>query len=160
MRKLFVTMVLGLTIGLNTNAQPLANGYVASQQRNDPNAPKTETKTVKVGETVEFKGTIHGSVGIEDYLDYDKTAFDLEEDERYLNPDHENLLGGDKKSVTFKLTAKKAGTFTIKEMQNFRGNNTVRGITKLTVTSAKAKANKAQPQKKGTAKKGTKARKK
>ena len=81
------------------------------------------------GEHLTFKGRVHGSVGIEYRIEYDKTAFHVEYSCKYVHPVKEGRImapGADRKIVTYKVTPLKKGQFEIYEVEGFRGQETAR----------------------------------
>ena len=79
----------------------------------------------KLGDTIQFKGSYHASVGLDYYLEYDKSAFSITETSNYENPSRSHMPGGDRKEVTYTLSCLKTGNFQIKEIESFRGNENV-----------------------------------
>ena len=77
------------------------------------------------GEDILFHGIVHGSVGINYALEYDKTAFNENKVLSYTNPSRAHMCGGDKQDVIYTLTALKEGDFLIKEIEYFRGERTI-----------------------------------
>ncbi len=75
-----------------------------------------------------FKGRVHGSVGIEYRIEYDKTAFRMEYNYKYVHSEKERrtLCGADDSTVTYELTPLKRGIFVIYEVECFRGQETAR----------------------------------
>lgn len=75
-----------------------------------------------------FKGTVYGSVGIEYRIEYDKTAFRMEYNYKYVHSEKERrtLCGADDSTVTYELTPLKRGIFVIFELEGFRGQETAR----------------------------------
>lgn len=105
-------------------------------------AKAISVKTIKVGDTLTFTGTIHASVGLEYEIEYDNNAFKTVINEEVLSPEKMNMPGADKHSVTYSLTATKAGKFNIKEYELFRGDKRLIKTTKVIVNQAKANAKK------------------
>ena len=77
------------------------------------------------GEDIQFQGVVHGSVGINYALEYDKTAFNEYKVLSYTNPSRAHMCGGDKQDVIYTLTALKEGDFLIKEIEYFRSERTI-----------------------------------
>ena len=75
-----------------------------------------------------FKGRVHGSVGIEYRIEYDKTAFRMEYNYKYVysKEDRDMLDGADDSTVTYELTPLKKGLFDIYEVEGFRVQETAR----------------------------------
>jgi hypothetical protein len=75
-----------------------------------------------------FKGRVYGSVGIEYRIEYDKTAFRMEYNYKYVHSkeDRDMLDGADDSTVTYELTPLKKGQFDIYEVEGFRGQETAR----------------------------------
>ena len=80
------------------------------------------------GDHLTFKGRVHGSVGIEYRIEYDKTAFRMEYNYKYVYSEKERctLCGADDSTVTHELTPLKRGIFLIYEVEGFRGQETAR----------------------------------
>ena len=91
---------------------------------------KKVTQTIKLdGEHLTFKGKVHGSVGKEYRIEYDKTAFRVEYSCKYLHPIESGRKmkpGGDGKIVTYEFTPLKKGQFEIYEVEGFRDYETSR----------------------------------
>ncbi len=75
-----------------------------------------------------FKGRVYGSVGIEYRIEYDKTAFRMEYNYKYVDSEKERrtLCGADDSTVTYELIPLKRGIFVIFELEGFRGQETAR----------------------------------
>ena len=80
------------------------------------------------GEHLTFKGRVYGSVGIEYRIEYDKTAFHVEYNCKYVSSQEERYMleGADESTVTYELTPLKRGIFKIYEVEGFRGEETAR----------------------------------
>lgn len=80
------------------------------------------------GNHLTFKGRVHGSVGIEYRIEYDKTAFRMEYNYKYVHSEIERrmLCGSDNSNVTYELIPLKRGIFVIFEVEGFRGQETAR----------------------------------
>ena len=80
------------------------------------------------GDHLTFKSRVHGSVGIEYRIEYDKTAFQVEYNCEYVysKGDRDMLDGADEYFVTYVLTPLKRGIFKIYEVEGFRGQETAR----------------------------------
>lgn len=80
------------------------------------------------GDHLTFKGKVYGSVGIEYRIEYDKTAFRMEYNYKYVHSEKERrtLCGADDSTVTYELTPLKRGIFVIFELEGFRGQETAR----------------------------------
>ncbi len=81
------------------------------------------------GDHLTFKGRVHGSVGIEYSIEYDKAAFRMEYGHKYSHPVKDGKRmppGADRKIVTYELTPLKRGIFDIYEVEGFRGRETAR----------------------------------
>lgn len=76
---------------------------------------------LRIGDEIEYKGKVHGSIGLGFELQLNKNAFSMHKDYRYVNPDRLSMPGGDEKTLTCMLTARKKGCYVIKEIQDFRG---------------------------------------
>ncbi len=87
------------------------------------------------GDCLTFKSHIHGSVGLWYELDYEKVAFTESRSYQYVDSSYEGnpCPGGDKQIVEVCLTALKKGRFLITEIENFRGERTVKKIHKIRV---------------------------
>lgn len=87
------------------------------------------------GDCLTFESRIHGSVGLWYELDYDKGAFTESRSYEYVDPSFEAnpCPGGDEKIVKICLTALKEGRFRITEIENFRGERTVKRIHEIRV---------------------------
>ncbi len=83
---------------------------------------------LSVGDTLTFESHAHGSVGLWYELEYDETAFKESRSSSYVNSSFsENPCpGGDEELVTVLLTAQKEGGFLRKEIENFRGERTLK----------------------------------
>lgn len=77
------------------------------------------------GDHLTFKGRVHGSVGIEYRIEYNKTAFRMEYNYKYVHSEKEGC-GADDSTVTYELTPLKRGIFVIYEVEGFRGQETAR----------------------------------
>ena len=80
------------------------------------------------GDHLTFKGRVYGSVGIEYRIEYDKTAFRMEYNYKYVHSEIERrmLCGADDSNVTYELTPLKKGLFDIYEVEGFRCQETAR----------------------------------
>ena len=91
---------------------------------------KKVTQTIKLdGEHLTFKGNVHVSVGKEYRIEYDKTAFRVEDGCKYLHPlesVRKMVPGGDGKIVTYEFTPLRKGRFEIYEVEGFRDHETSR----------------------------------
>lgn len=76
----------------------------------------------RLGDTLQFKGICHPSVGLQYYLQYDKRAFSCTRTSSYTDPAFSHLEGGDEKEVTYTLTCLKTGRFHIREINCFQEN--------------------------------------
>lgn len=76
---------------------------------------------LSIGDELEYRGTVYSSVGLDFELHYNKNAFSLRKDYRYVNPDKSSMPGGDEESLSYMLTARKKGCYVIREVQVFRG---------------------------------------
>lgn len=78
------------------------------------------------GDHLTFKGRVHGSVGIEYRIEYDKTAFQVEYNCEYVyyEEDRDMLDGADDSTVTYELIPLKKGIFKVYEVEGFRGEET------------------------------------
>lgn len=78
------------------------------------------------GEHLTFNGRVHGSVGIEYRIEYDKTAFRMEYNYKYVHSEKERrtLCGADDSTVIYELTPLKRGIFVIFEVEGFLGQET------------------------------------
>lgn len=87
------------------------------------------------GEHLTFKGRVHGSVGIEYRIEYDKTAFQVEYNCEYVysKEDRDMLEGADDSTVTYGLTPLKKGQFEIYEVEELRGQETARNMHTIVV---------------------------
>ena len=83
---------------------------------------------LSIGDTLTLESHAHGSVGLWYELEYDETAFKESRSSSYVNSSFsENPCpGGDEELVTVRLTAQKEGGFLIKEIENFRGERTLK----------------------------------
>ena len=81
---------------------------------------KGKINSLKVNETITLSGTVHGSVGLDFIVECDETAFKVK---REIKRDHpfSNAPGADRSTVTYKITPKKEGMFTITSYVDFRG---------------------------------------
>ncbi len=79
-----------------------------------------------VGDEIQYRGIVHGSVGIHYFLEYDIPAFKEHKVLSYTEPDIAHLPGGDEQEVVYTLTALKSGRYVIVEIDDFRGEKTVR----------------------------------
>ncbi len=81
---------------------------------------KGKINSLKVNETITLSGTVHGSVGLDFIVECDETAFKVK---RKVKRDHplSNAPGADRATVTYKITPKKEGIFTITSHVDFRG---------------------------------------
>lgn len=80
---------------------------------------------IKIGEEIQFKGIIYGSVGLNYILEYDNTAFSARDRTHYTSPNNAGMPGGDEVEIIYTLTAKKKGVYIIKEIKDFRGERTI-----------------------------------
>lgn len=80
------------------------------------------------GDHLTFKGRVHGSVGIEYRIEYDKTAFQVEYNCEYVYSKEERrtLCGADDSTIIYELTPLKRGIFVIFEVEGFRSQETAR----------------------------------
>lgn len=94
------------------------------------------TKTVDAilsrGDSITFESKVYGSVGIWYELDYDRSAFTESRAFEYVDPlfKENPCPGGDEQVVRVSLTAQKRGLFYITEIEDFRGERTVKRIHK------------------------------
>lgn len=93
------------------------------------------------GEDIQYKGIVHGSVGINYVLEYDKTAFKQHKVLSYTDPSKAHMCGGDRQEVIYTLTALKEGDFLIKEIEDFRGERTVIKESIIHVKSVRLSSN-------------------
>ena len=79
---------------------------------------------VSLSETFSYSYNIHGSVGYDYDIEYNKSAFDVETTIAYDDPEavEAGMCGGDSAIKTCVFRPKKRGTFTIKVIHQFRGN--------------------------------------
>lgn len=75
---------------------------------------------LKVGETVTVSGTFHPSVGLDLVLEYDETAFTVKREVKMDRPG-DNRPGSDSGTVTYQITPKKSGMFTLTTYVDYRG---------------------------------------
>lgn len=94
-----------------------------------------------VGAEIQYKGIVHGSVGIDYRLDYDKTAFKEYKVLSYTDPSRAHMCGGDKQEVIYTLIALKEGDFLIKEIEDFRGERTIIKESIVRVKGSRLSAN-------------------
>ena len=80
----------------------------------EENAVATNTRVVRLGESLVFAGKCHGSVGVRYCLDYLQDAFDAKKSFKYDRPEYSNP------SSTIA-----AGEFLVREISDFRGDQTV-----------------------------------
>ena len=87
------------------------------------------------GDFLTFESRVHRSVGMWYELDYDKDAFTESRSYEYVDSSFEAnpCPGGDEQIVTICLTPLKKGRFCITEIENFRGERTVKRIHKIWV---------------------------
>lgn len=80
--------------------------------------------SIPLGCDIVYSHSVHGSVGYDYSMEYDRTAFKLSENLRYNNPDAvaNGMCGGDKAILTSTLTTMKKGRFIIKIIHTFRGS--------------------------------------
>ena len=78
-----------------------------------------------IGNEIEFTGTVHGSVGINYVLKFDSNAFSINKRYKYVDPFHAEMQGGDEQIVNCVLTAHKAFFFQIREVLDFRGEESL-----------------------------------
>ena len=74
------------------------------------------------GDHLTFKGRVHGSVGIEYRIEYNKTAFHMKYIYQYVHSEKERrtLCGADDYTIIYELTPLKRGIFVIFEVEGFR----------------------------------------
>lgn len=79
--------------------------------------------TIKVGDTVQYSGKVHASVGIGYWIEYDEDAFVLNCDTKYNNPGAvaAGMCGGDAAVRTCTLRALKKGVYKVNVIHDFRG---------------------------------------
>ena len=118
-------LVLGMaTLGACKSKKieaPIVDNFGALPSSTPAKLIPDQPASLPVGQTVEFKGTAHGSVGLAFDIDYDKEFFDCEYKSEWANPSKKDMPGGDKRNVTYTLKAKKSGTTTITTREIFRG---------------------------------------
>ncbi|MCM1140597.1 MAG: hypothetical protein NC453_18660 [Muribaculum sp.] len=73
---------------------------------------------------IQYSHSIHGSVGYNYSVEYDKRAFKLSENLKYKKPDAvaKGMCGGDEAILTSTLTPMQKGKFTVKIIHTFRGS--------------------------------------
>ena len=83
-----------------------------------------ESLTVRQGTVLEYSGRVHSSVGSSWYAEYNESAFKIETDFQYDDPDYElnPNCGGDSGIKTARFKAMKKGQFTIRIIHDFRGD--------------------------------------
>ena len=77
--------------------------------------------SLKVNETIILSGTVHGSVGLDFIVECDETVFNVKREEKLDEPWRHDE-GSDSGTVTYKITPKKEGMFTITTYVDFRGD--------------------------------------
>ena len=77
--------------------------------------------SLKVNETITLSGTVHGSVGLDFIVECDETAFKVKREVKRNHP-FNKAPGADRGTVTYKITPKKEGMFTITSHVDFRGD--------------------------------------
>lgn len=86
-------------------------------------------KTLRLGkESVSYSGEIYPSVGNNFRIECDTTAFKIDKQVKYYNPEavSQGMPGGDEASVIYTLYPKRTGIFIIHEVSDFRGEETKR----------------------------------
>lgn len=79
--------------------------------------------TVNVGDQLRYSHSVHGSVGYDYKVEYDKSAFKLTHNTEYDNPESVamGMCGGDSAVKTCILQALKKGKYKVKVIHEFRG---------------------------------------
>lgn len=79
---------------------------------------------IPLGFKIQYSHSVHGSVGYDYNVEYDKKAFNLSENMKYKSPDAvaKGMCGGDEAILTSTLTPMQKGRFKIKIIHTFRGN--------------------------------------
>ena len=96
----------------------------------EENAVATNTRVVRLGESLVFAGKCHGSVGVRYCLDYLQDAFDAKKSFKYDRPEYSNpsstiAAGGDSAILIYTLIPRWTGEFLVREISDFRGDQTV-----------------------------------
>lgn len=83
-----------------------------------------ETISVKRGQSIDFIGQTHASVGQGFQVNYDSAYFQCQHYNIYSNPKSiaRNECGGDRATLTYNLTTVKPGTTTVTCIDNWRGD--------------------------------------
>lgn len=83
-----------------------------------------ETISVKRGQSIDFIGQTHASVGQGFQVNYDSAYFQCQHHNIYSNPKSiaRNECGGDRATLTYNLTTIKSGTTTVTCIDNWRGD--------------------------------------
>ncbi|MBR5332324.1 MAG: hypothetical protein IKV32_03360 [Muribaculaceae bacterium] len=81
---------------------------------------------ISINDNLSYSGEVHASVGKSYSVEYDTTAFEMQSDIKYNNPESvkAGMCGGDKAVKTVSFTPLKTGDYTIKVLHNFRGQTT------------------------------------
>ena len=80
-----------------------------------------KVNSLRVNETIILSGTVHGSVGLDFIVECEESAFNVKREEKLDEPWRHDE-GSDSGTVTYKITPKKEGMFTITTYVDFRGD--------------------------------------
>ena len=94
------------------------------------NTVAADTRVVRLGESLDFSGKFHGSVGLMYFLEYVSDAFDAKKSFKYDRPEYSKpggttAAGGDSGVLTYTLIPRRTGEFLVREISDFRGDQTV-----------------------------------
>lgn len=107
-----------------------------------------KVNSLKLNETITLSGTVHGSVGLDFFVECEETAFDVKREEKLDHP-VSSAPGDDGGTVTYKITPKKEGMFTITTYVDFRGDK--EDVKKYVVSVKNKNKNKKQNNRYATA---------
>ena len=95
----------------------------------------TTEYSISTNEILSYSGEVHASVGKSYSVEYDTTAFEMQSDIKYNNPESvkAGMCGGDKAVKTASFTPLKTGDYTIKVLHNFRGQTTDSTTYKISI---------------------------
>lgn len=107
--------------------------YSTTQTINLDNTSKEHQ--ISINNKLSYSGEIHASVGKSYNVEYDTTAFDMQSDIKYNNPESvkSGICGGDRAVKTVTFTPLKPGDYTIKVLHYFRGQTTDSLTFKVTI---------------------------
>lgn len=121
MKAVFKIMICAVLVSL-----AVAGAVAQCVSDNEQDVNKPSRHEYRIGDSFELHGVRHGSVGMDCALEYDTAAFAVKTSCSYDHPLRRNMCGGDRQTVTYTVICKKCGAFVIREIENFRGEKSIK----------------------------------